>query len=238
MGKSKRELMQGIECVSARLAGNNTLEYVRADGATCFKLHNTTIVTRHADGRVTLNSGGWRTVTTKARFNELARPWRVYSDKGTWTVTNGERSVPYFDGITLPDAFDAPREQKKAARAATAEAKRRKQIAAFVKATLPIGAPVPLPNAGDCFLCAFGMDAAPVRSSGFAGCNATGAPGASTCIASHVDERYMHGSLVVRALRAKGLADAGVGYYLSRPVDAWLRSTVRRFLNRSLGLVA
>jgi hypothetical protein len=49
------------------------------------RLHNTDVVTIHADGTYTLNTGGWETVTTKDRINGYG-PARVYSQRGTWAV--------------------------------------------------------------------------------------------------------------------------------------------------------
>lgn len=55
------------------------------------RLHHTDVVTLHPDGSQTLDSGGWRTVTTKDRINAYA-PVRVFSDRGSWFV------VPTFPG--------------------------------------------------------------------------------------------------------------------------------------------
>jgi hypothetical protein len=238
MRTTKSELMSGVECVegSAKLAGNNTLRFETAAGAVCFKLHKTVVVTCHRDGRVTLNSGGWRTVTTKARMNQHARPYRVASDRGVWTVYGEGKSVPYFDGITLPDAFEST---GKAERAAKSERAKRAKVAAFVKSSLKLGEAVPAPNGGDCWICLFGMDGGPGASPGaFSASNTAGNPDPASCIAEHVKDRYMHGSLVVRACRAAGWTDFRIGLALSKPVGADLQRTVRRFLHRSLGLTA
>src|ERR1035437_8148588 len=47
------------------------------------QFHATDVVTLHRSGAYTLNSGGWRTVTTKARINQFG-PVAVYSEKGLW----------------------------------------------------------------------------------------------------------------------------------------------------------
>lgn len=57
------------------------------------KYHATDIVEYHVDGRIVLNTGGWRTSTTKLRFNEsyAQLPIRnVYANKGVWWVTTHE----------------------------------------------------------------------------------------------------------------------------------------------------
>ena len=76
--------------------GNNTY-LVRISPETIgVRLHNTIVVEIHADGSYTLNSGGWRTVTTKARMNEFC-PVKVGQKRYDWFV--GEE--PFRDGIKV-----------------------------------------------------------------------------------------------------------------------------------------
>lgn len=70
------------------------------------RLHETDILTFRPES-VTYDTGGWRTVTTKSRFNQFGPSGvRVYSDKGEWSVyREGEYVGPYEDGFewsTLP----------------------------------------------------------------------------------------------------------------------------------------
>lgn len=68
--------------------------------------HKTVVVEVTRDGTVTLRSGGWRTVTTKARMNQAANQYglgfSVYQKKGEWFV-NLRRSasdvLPFEDGM-------------------------------------------------------------------------------------------------------------------------------------------
>lgn len=76
----------------SRKIGNNTyLLWITADRIGIM-LHNTVVVTLHRSGNVGLDSGGWRTVTTRARMNEYAPgisvvqrafKWFVITDQGT-----------------------------------------------------------------------------------------------------------------------------------------------------------
>lgn len=69
-----------------RKLGNNT--YLESAGPWtdyAVRFHATRVVLIHADGTYTLNTGGWDTVTTKARINKYG-PARVYSDRGTLYV--------------------------------------------------------------------------------------------------------------------------------------------------------
>lgn len=86
-----------------RPCGNNTtvsrLGY-RGDGADIvLVLHSTYVVRYQANGVAVLNTGGWRTVTTKDRLNRALRgSARVNSVKGRWSVT----LLGQFQGATLP----------------------------------------------------------------------------------------------------------------------------------------
>lgn len=96
---------------------NNTYAERRSNGDIAVRLHNTDVVTYHAtnpwgsmhDQRqaISLDTGGWLTVTTKERINAYTPPGVcVSSTKGTWEVRIGGWNsasdiVRYTDGITL-----------------------------------------------------------------------------------------------------------------------------------------
>lgn len=104
---------------SRRKLGNNTWGVIHGNGDVGIILHKTEIVTIHADGSYTLNTGGWRTYTTRGRMSEytpfvLSGKCRTRSwDSGEWTVGyhNGETrtELPYHDGIRVSlDMFRRP----------------------------------------------------------------------------------------------------------------------------------
>src|SRR5207302_3754267 len=66
-------------------------------------LHSTKIAQFWPSGKVRLDTGGWMTVTTKARINNLLPlPWNIASVMRTWYVYyRGEKIEPFFDGITF-----------------------------------------------------------------------------------------------------------------------------------------
>jgi hypothetical protein len=72
-----------------------------------FVLHSTEVVTFTPRGEIILNTGGYRTVTTKAAINEIIVPlgFRLSSDRGRWIIedfrTDPRIVAPYFDGLTL-----------------------------------------------------------------------------------------------------------------------------------------
>lgn len=72
------------------------------------RLHYTYIVRYYPDGSVVLDSGGWRTKTTKVRINEyLPNGWSVWQKKGVWYLGYGywspsnTREYIFEDGIRI-----------------------------------------------------------------------------------------------------------------------------------------
>ena len=61
---------------------------------------NTDVVTYHADGRTVLDSGGFRTVTTKARINDHSDA-RVWQKDFEWFVGYRGQTTPFADGMVL-----------------------------------------------------------------------------------------------------------------------------------------
>jgi len=81
---------------------NNTY-LVKVDDKTFgVKLHNTVVVYIHQSGRYSLDTGGWRTVTTKDRINRYS-PARVHQNNNIWYIGDGI----YEDGVTV-DAKGKP----------------------------------------------------------------------------------------------------------------------------------
>lgn len=73
-------LLQG-RCRERRKIANNTWLERDEDGTLAVRLHNTRVLIFHKRGDVTVQSGGWNTVTTKNRINRyLPSPYRAFSD--------------------------------------------------------------------------------------------------------------------------------------------------------------
>lgn len=78
------------------------------DAGICYvRLYNTDIIVLDANA-LWLNSGGYWTVTTKSRINDvltgLGFPISVIQKDFDWYITNGndESVVDFYDGIELP----------------------------------------------------------------------------------------------------------------------------------------
>lgn len=142
-----------------KLANNTYLERRSTNNGTdiALRLHNTDILVYHANGDITLYTGGWRTVTTKARMNEFLSGWSIGQSKGQWflygSYTGNDPLCLYEDGMVLhsdgtfeggSDLEDTQKNQKI-----------RKQASAYSKAYIKAlrEGKVPAPSAGDCWGC-------------------------------------------------------------------------------------
>lgn len=81
------------------------------DGTLTVQYHATVVVTVKSDGTVILDTGGWRTVTTKLRMNQASNQfglnYQVSQKDGEWYVHSTDDRWPWkvrFDGetVTLP----------------------------------------------------------------------------------------------------------------------------------------
>lgn len=80
-----------------RKIGNNTYAYIECDGTVAIELHGTKIVRFFPNGLVQLNSGGWRTHTTKKRINKYS-PVGIYQKKYEWFLSD---DTPFEDGMLV-----------------------------------------------------------------------------------------------------------------------------------------
>lgn len=85
---------------SRTLAHNTTVE-ADPDGSVGVRFHSTRIITFHPEGTFTVNTGGWRSVTTKQRLNALLPAgFRIYSKAYAWRITTPEGEFAFEDGDT------------------------------------------------------------------------------------------------------------------------------------------
>lgn len=76
--------------------GNHTYLLALDNGNVAIQLHWTHVITITPDNKYILNSGGYRTATTKNRINQYA-PVNLCQKKGVWYVGD----VEYFDGMEV-----------------------------------------------------------------------------------------------------------------------------------------
>lgn len=224
-----------------RIVARNTWRYRTTDGIEHVRLHGTDIVEFLPKGRVRLNSGGWKTVTTKDRIDSFSG-YRIFSRKGTWLVCEPgqwDKAVPFFDGMILPDALKMP--PAKAERLLAKEEKLKARIKAVVAKKIVSGKAVPQPNNGDCLFCQIERSQHIERLE--TGNYDSPRPDVGgDHIAAHIREGYIHGSLILNAY-----LDAGYKPFRwqwdSERVERGdtsalrdMRRIVTRFLKRRMGL--
>lgn len=238
-------------CSQSRKVANNTYLHRCDNGDIAVRLHNTDVVTFHADGTITLSTGGWFTVTTKARINDyLPGGVRLSSTKGRWFLTytghseygtDGEyryvpserKPVPFTDGIVLDlDTLDVVDGQLAAETVKAEDAEnetRRKAIERYIRKTTPEAISTAFENGvGDCLFCQMGGDIA----------------AGSDHLLTHLDEQYVMFHLALNAVRERGYRDP---YFIMQliadeaergKVSHDYKSNVRKYLRKHLAVGA
>jgi hypothetical protein len=229
---SLSERLTGRNAVSRKLANNTKL--VRIDPETiAVRLHETNVVKYHSDGRIVFDSGGYRTVTTKARMGEYS-PAQVSQSKGVWSICMDGKPATYADGIVWNGkAWDGEGEDPKEL------AKLVKRIKTFVDAYMLAfeAGDIAAPNNGDCWGCLM------VSKDG------KGIMG-NEHLVSHMEENYFVPSLLARAIdrfpvsqMAKAYisdkwAGTNNGGYFASIGREQLHKSLYRYMKEKLGMAA
>jgi len=216
MKRTKSELLSNTKDVkNSKFVDNNTLSIEYLDGTKVIRLHNTDIVTFTPRGYI-LNSGGWRTPTTKERINKFS-PARVSQQNGQWFI-NG---LLFYDGIEVDhDGKIISKIMKSDDKKVNAMKKRiAKYCSLITKDNLPV------PDNGDCWYCL--MTTNENKTLG----DSTGNHGH---LLEHLKENYLHGSVLVNAMREAGYKDQQIGlHYQMKLADVFKRS-LRKYLQKRL----
>lgn len=217
--QTKSSAFNGRPPATARKVANNTFKYVAEDGSNVIRLHTTDVVKLLPDGRIVLNSGGWKSVTTKDRMSAFAPGYRVFSGQGGWRVARigaWDKSVAFYDGMILPDALDNPSAEDQSEQREAAARKLKKEIATFAKL---YEKGIPTPGAGDCWLCMLPDS------------------GDTEHLREHIREGYAHGTLAVNAMRWAGHDNKSIGFHVRSDFASHIVvRAVRRYLQFKLGL--
>jgi hypothetical protein len=247
------ELLDGRCKLSRKLANNTYL--VRHSGvpgdSIHLKLHDTYIITWYADGRTELNTGGWRTVTTKARINEyLADGFGISQVRGQWYLTryqNGQHTdlCLFEDGLIIAAdetiSGGTPIEEK------TKLLALRRKVNQFADgfARAFAAGDVSAPSAGDCFYC--GMREVKTHKP------LGEVTGDKDHLLSHLEENYYVPSILCRAMETIPVSIAFKDTVAAtwqgqpehayfKPTDEWflkqLKQAVSRYMLRQLGQAA
>lgn len=201
-----------MECPGAQVkkVANNTYK-IDTGNQIRYRLHSTDVVTIDRNGVKTLNSGGWKTNTTKDRISLYGAA--INQIKGVWYVGD----VPYFDGIKVKDGKVI---NPKKVNLKKIEAMK-ERIDKFVNKLNPDF--LPIPSNGDCFYCSFHDDKGVAMGDLFE----------NDHLLMHIKEGYMPGSLLVNAMRERGYKDVGIQlHYKWKDVTVFKRALKKYLLKR------
>lgn len=192
------------------------------------RLHQTDVVTYKPDDSIVLNSGGWLTMTTKARINQfLPAGINLASDRGQWIVRErdtyinepteenpwhsrvepGTWSAPYSDGITLygPDYKPSSEVLASAAEIEVNEAERKeinKKIAKYLK---------PLPELITVLAEKVSYDTLPLVGDVSRG---TTPEEVKTTWNKRFENKYLSSRIVIEALQRKGITEQQIKFWI------------------------
>lgn len=232
---------------ATKKVGNNTVARLDGDDVV-LRLHATDIMRwspvtaglgHPAGSELTLNTGGWYSVTTKQRMNHYGAPFQVWATNGTWMVSaylgNGTHTpaVPFFDGMTLDtlhpiDAMERLHGSPDAMRAAElleADKAMKRRISGYVRGITAdmLKGWVGESMAGDCLFCQLEWS------------NPDAGMGGTDHLLSHIgagpdgmEEIYYMPTLTLSALREAGYPDPAL------IVSMGFADMVRRALKRYL----
>ena len=243
---SYRKAVTVLRNRTSRKIGHNTYLKNRGEGCIAILYHDTDVVTYRSDGSIMLDSGGWKTKTTKERINAgLPSNWSLMQERGVWYLSNAREGLDnsilatFKDkcvilGDTLTGEGDDPEAIQKLRKRVN------KYASDFIMAMK--AGQVPKPSGGDCFYCHLKE----VR---------TGSP-VGECfkdkdhIESHIEESYFVPSLLVNAFDTFGASKAmywAIGEAWQGKMDSWAKESflwtqarrlVSRYVLRQLGQVS
>ena len=90
-------LVNGKTNRKERKIGNNTYAEIEYDRSISVNLYGTDVVRFYPNGLVKLNSGGWRTHTTKQRINKYS-PVKIFQKNFEWFLADGR---PFEDNMLV-----------------------------------------------------------------------------------------------------------------------------------------
>jgi len=203
----------------------NTFTYTKTDGTEVFRFFATDVVTILPDGAAVLNTDGYRTKTTKERINDILRMrglrFRLFADKG-WRLTRTKKdgtwpkkplSIRFADGIILgrDGSVTLPQGVRDTDKLRSDLDERIVKYSKLVAETLRKGWLVP--DNGDCWPCRL------VDEGGVAWGDMRGSTDGHEHLRNHLEEGYVHGSLVWNAYREGNFGNPAVAFSMDGRLD-------------------
>jgi len=204
------------------------------------KYHDTRVVVFDEFGRTVLNSGGWKTPTTKDRINAFCPAgYSVSQSNNIWTLNDRIRARDYLfkDGLVINGGIVMGAGSESDIKEILRLKKRIRKYAAGIAAAWA-GGKIKGPDAGDCFYCYMRE----VNS---------GIPLGEhnhdiSHLESHMEESYYVPSLLLRAVEKydspfvtgmiySHMVNGDIGNYKDSAV-MWIKRAVRRYFYHEFGI--
>jgi len=229
MRKTKREVLEGINLstvTKSRFVDRNTLEIIYNNGDRAIRLHNTNIVIIKNNGDIILNSGGWKTITTKDRLCKFS-PFVIYQNKGIWYINvtkdyKKEGGIPFYDGITFDNKGNLKSEKK------VVDFKKINRIKKDIKGYINLidkFDTLPYPDNGDCWYCLFqdkkGKTLGDLNED-------------VDHLYNHIKGGYIFGAILVNAMREYGYRDMQIGFCYQLNIKDTFKRALRKYLYKRL----
>jgi len=242
--RNKVDILSGVKhkIVKSKFLANNTVEYFTEDNRRIIRLHDTDIMVFEQERSrgfkhdlVILYTDGWKTPTTKDRMNTFGKGFSIWQEKRRWWIQDefNNKSL-FYEGATIQNGCLTRIEER--------DSRTDKLEKLINKYCAKIGnlREIPMPSSGDCWHC--------LGETGLSGNLNQAEYGvlhedgryesknwkATNCLISHLEEGYVHGSLIFNALRYTGRNPI---MYLQLGWTSDIRRAVRKYFRRKLGLV-
>jgi len=227
MRKTKKQILAGVNLEnvkSSKFIANNTLQLHYRNDVTVYRLHNTDIVTVDiGNGKVFLNSGGYRTATTKDRINRYTpQGFNVYQKNHVWYVKTLKGVYTYYDSIAFDLSGNIITEVK--ADKTKEVNKIKKDIKKYVN-LLDKLENLPIPENGNCWHCLF-KDKATGQT--------LGDISKSDHLQQHIKEGYIFGALLVNAMKNYGYRDEQIAFHYQIKAKDTFKRALKKYLYKNI----
>jgi|TARA_Y100000034_G_scaffold131097_1_gene191071 hypothetical protein len=209
--------MSGVETpiAKSKFIAGNTVDYTTEEGKRFIRFHDTNIVEFTEDGGMKLNSGGWKTPTTKERINRFLDSGYIYQRNSEWYLTLGGETSVFYDGMEIRNNKIVKIKEKN-----ISTGYHLKLIKRYCDKLMRMDR-FPEPSGGDCWHCAMRTKEGQTM----------GEISKSDHIINHLKTGYIHGSIIYNALVWAGYKPQ----YTFHMKDIAIRA-LRRYLKTKLGI--
>jgi hypothetical protein len=188
MKETKTAILSGINPDKSKIIAPNTVEYF-IKNIRYIRFHHTDILIFHPN-IISINSGGWKTRSTKNRINAyLPVGYNLQSERNFWILFTPDNRIPYRDHMIInlnsKNKTNYPIALKQ-------YRKEQKSITDFINryAKKLLSGTMQKPDAGDCWICQFAIQNPEKKDAGH--------------LHSHIKEKYLVPSLIWLACKATG----------------------------------